>query len=217
MTDRRLIAEEARVFFDGLWRRGDPWDLEGSKFEQERYAHLLRILDTRRYARLLELGCGSGAFTRLLCRAADHVVALDISPTAIARAKGAGIDPFVVDFREANIMEYDVRPEGPWDLVVMSETIYYLGWLYSFFEVGWLARELYEATADDGRLMIANTCGGVKDYLLRPWLIRTYHDLFLNVGYRLETEETFRGTKNSVDLEVLISLFVKKPGNAASE
>ena len=56
---------------------------------------------------------------------------------------------------------------------------------------------------------MANTQSGVKDYLTRPWLVRTYRDLFLNVGYRLEAEENFHGKKNGVDLEVLISLFAK--------
>ena len=48
-------------------------------------------------------------------------------------------------------MEYDVKAEGPWDLVVFSETIYCLGWLYPLFDVGWLRLEpLAEATSGAG-------------------------------------------------------------------
>jgi hypothetical protein len=60
---------------------------------------------------------------------------------------------------------------------------------------------------------MANTCGGVQDYLLLPWIIRTYHNLFVNVGYELETEKIFRGRKDSADIDVLISVF-KKPEEA---
>jgi hypothetical protein len=60
-----------------------------------------------------------------------------------------------------------------------------------------------------GQLLLANCYGGVDDYLMRPALIHTYRDLFLNVGYRIKTEETFRGTKNGVDIDVLITLFEK--------
>ena len=88
-------------------------------------------------------------------------------------------------------MDFPVRAKGPWDLIIMSETIYYLGWLYSFFDVGWFAAELLAATRTGGRFLMANTCGGVNDHLLSPWLIRTYRDLFLNVGYHLESEELF--------------------------
>ena len=112
-------------------------------------------------------------------------------------------------------MEYDPAEEGPWDLVVLSETIYYLGWLYSFFDVAWLSFQLFSATRHGGRLLLANTFGGVEDYLLRPWVVRTYRDLFLNVGYRLESEEVFRGVKSGADIEVLFSLF-EAPTRAAT-
>lgn len=208
-TGRVLIDRTARDFFERLWAQGDPWKLESSEFEQQRLARLLATLDGRRYERSLEIGCGRGAFTRDLARIADQIVALDIAPTAITRARTIAVGPGIADFRLANIMEYDVRAEGPWDLVVMSETIYYLGWLYPFFDLGWLASELFASTRPGGRLLLANTEGGCEDALLLPWLIRTYRDLFVNVGYDVETEELFCGTKHGVDLRVLISLFAK--------
>ena len=210
MSERTVITQKAQAFFDDLWKRGDPWKLETSEFEQAKYERVIGILGGRHYSRALEIGCGAGAFTRFLAQVADQTVALDISPTAIARAQATvGFDS--IDFRVANVMDYDPRAEGPWDLVVMNETIYYLGWLYSFFDVAWLAAELFAATRDEGQVLMANTCGGVEDYLLRPWIIRTYHDLFLNVGYQLDSEEIFRGTKDGADIEVIISLFGKPP------
>jgi SAM-dependent methyltransferase len=205
-NDHREIHRKAEAFFEELWKRGDPWSLETSAFESTKYERQLDVLRDRRYRRALEIGCGNGCFTRRLAGIADHVVALDISSRAIDQARaatGAG----AVEFRVANIMDSDLRAEGSWDLIVMSETIYYLGWLYSFFDVAWLAGEIFAATGDHGRLLMANTCGGVEDYLLRRWIIRTYHDLFLNVGYRLAYQETFRGIKDGAEFEVLISLF----------
>jgi SAM-dependent methyltransferase len=212
MTDRTGAGQKATEFFEELWKRGDPWELDTSDFERQRHARLLEAIAGRRYARALEIGCGSGSFTRLLTRVADRVIALDISPTAIACARAGcrDLDTGRVEFRVADIMEYDPTPEGPWDLVILSETIYYLGWLYSFFDVAWLAYQLCEATRDGGRVLLANTCGGVEDYLLRPWVVRTYRDLFLNVGYGLESEDVFRGVKSGAQIEVLISCFVRR-------
>jgi hypothetical protein len=42
-----------------------------------------------------------------------------------------------------------------------------------------------------------------------PWLTRTYWSLLRNVGYHLEVEEVFRGTKYGVTIEVLMSLLSK--------
>jgi SAM-dependent methyltransferase len=210
MIERNSVSQKAHAFFEELWRRGDPWEFETSDFEQRRCARLCSILAGRRYANALEIGCGAGFFTRFLAPVADRVVALDISKTAIERAEAIQPRPGFIDFRIANIMEYDVRAEGPWDLVILSDTIYFLGWLYSFFEVGWLAMEIFAATRNGGCLLLPNCFGGPEDYLMRPSFIRTYRDLFINVGYQVKTEEIFRGAKNATEIEVFISLLEKK-------
>jgi SAM-dependent methyltransferase len=214
---REDLQHKAETFFENVWQRGDPWEFETSEFEQTKYARQLALLGGRRYTRALELGCGAGAFTRFLTRQADQVVALDISPTAIARASTLEVSRAVVDFRVANIMEYDLSDEGPWDLVVLSDTICYLGWLYSFFEIGWFASQIFAATSDGGHLLLANTLGvldNIDDILFQPWLIRSYQALFLNLGYRLEAEEIFRGTKHAASVDVLISVLAKGPATA---
>jgi hypothetical protein len=78
--------------------------------------------------------------------------------------------------------------------------------------VAWLASELHAATRAGGRLLMANTCGGVDDHLMHPWIIRTYRDLFVNVGYELTSEKTFSGVKQGAQLDVLISLFTRRIG-----
>jgi SAM-dependent methyltransferase len=205
--DRERAGEKAREFFDNLWSKGDPWNIETSEVTQRTHARLISLLEGRRYPRALEIGCGAGVFTRRLAGIADFVLALDVAPAAIEQARAGEIGPATVEFRVANIMQHDVRAEGPWDLVVMTEMIYLVGWLYSFFDVAWLASELFGATADDGYLVLANT--RMDQPLLLPWIIQTYHDLFRNVGYAAVTEELLRGTKDGVDLEILISVFQK--------
>ncbi len=214
MSQREVIHQKAQAFFEDLWKRGDFWELEGSEFEHAKYARQLALVERRRYTRVLEIGCGAGCFTRQLAPLADRVIALDIAPTAIARARDAECEPGNVEFRVANVMESDLESEGLWDLIVMSETIYYLGWLHSFFDVACLAARLFGATKPGGWLLTANSFGGGEDYLLHPFVIRTYRDLFVNVGYQVEAEEIFCGNKNGADLEVLISLFVKSTEEA---
>lgn len=207
MHDREGTNEKARGFFDEIWRDGDFWQLETSEFECDKYSRQIKLLGDRHYGRVLEIGCGSGYFSRLLTALADKVVALDVSSLAIARARALSTDAERIDFRVVNAMEFDPVGEGPWDLIVMSETIYYLGWLYSFFDVAWLAVKFLRATHVGGRLLMANTCGGTEDYLLYPPIIKTYRDLMLNVGYRLEVEDLFHGSKDGHELSALICLF----------
>jgi predicted TPR repeat methyltransferase len=212
MTEREVIDHQVRTFMNSLWERGDFWDIETSEYERERCSHLLRMIDGKRYGRVLEIGCGAGYLTRRLAPLAEQLVALDISQAAIDRARARGGGTAAVDFRVANIMDYKPRADGPWDLVVFSDTMCYLGWLYPFFDVAWVAVQLFEATRDGGQLLLANSMGEGDDWLLRPWLIRTYRDLFVNVGFAIEAEEIFKGTKKGVDFEVLMTLYAKAPG-----
>jgi SAM-dependent methyltransferase len=209
MTDRERLGEKAFEFSEGLWRRGDVWEFDTSEFERAKRVRLIEILDGARYPRALELGCGAGHFTRLLARLADHVVAFDIAPSAIARARAAEASPTTIDYRVGNAMEYGWRADGPWDLVVMNETICYLGWLYPFFDIAWFASEIHAAIRPGGRFLMANSMDAHYDKLLLPFVIRTYRDLVLNVGCRLVREEIFSGTKHDVRFDVLISLFEK--------
>ncbi len=219
MTERHLISQKMREHYETVWQAGDAWGFETSEFEQARYAHQLEVLAGQRYERALEIGCGSGCFTRRLASIADRVVALDIAEAAIERARvqAAGAGPGTVEFRVADAMHFDPHAEGPWDLVVLSETMYCLGWLYPFFDIAWFACQLFNATRAGGRLLLTNTYGQEeKDWLLQPWLIDTYRDLFRNVGYRLENEDVFRGTKDGVAFEILLSLFHKSPSGVGT-
>lgn len=212
MSERALIGQKAQQWCDELWQRGDPWSFETSDYEQARCERLLALLSGRRYHRALEIGCGSGYFTQFLAGIVESIVAFDIAPSAIARARALRADlPAAVEFRVANAMDYEWRADGPWDLVVCSDTIHYLGWLYPFFDVAWFTAELFAATRSGGCLLLSNSMVEIEteDKLLRPYFARTYRDLCRNVGYRLESEEVFRGTKNGVDFEILMSRFMK--------
>ena len=213
MADREQAGEKARRFFEDIWAKGDYWDLEGSPFEAAKYARQLELLAGRRYGRVLEIGCGGGVFTRSLAGIADRVLGLDVSPAAIERARAGGTAGGVIEYRAVNVMEYDPSADGPFDLIVMSETIYYLGWLYPMFDVAWLAAVLFDATADRGRFLMNNTDGGISSYLHRHWILRTYRDLFVNVGYTLTGEDTFKGNKDGVELAATTWLYEKPAGS----
>ena len=209
-TDRQAIGRTMRSHYEAVWEAGDAWSFETSEYEQQRYDFQIAMLAPRRYASTLEIGCGSGCFTRRLAAVSDRILALDIASAAIERARAQAApaaESGSIEFRVANIMDVDVAAEGSWDLVVFSETIYCLGWLYPMFDVALLAASLRDAIHPGGRLLLANTYGADNDWLLRPWLIDTYRDLFRNVGFGLEREEVFSGLKDGIDMKVLMSLF----------
>lgn len=216
MIDREKTDAEARTWFDKLWADGDPWDLEASPYERAKYEAQIALLDAdrgpgRQYGKALEIGCAAGAFTRRLAPRCDTVLGIDIAQPAIATARERSTDTNA-SYEVANAMEWqNPLREGQWDLIVCAETLCYLGWLYPFFDVAWFARCLYDGTKPGGRLLLANTCGGTQDWLLKPWVIRSYHDLFCNVGFVPLQQEVFRGEKKDTQIEALVWLLERGP------
>jgi predicted TPR repeat methyltransferase len=203
-------SQRARDHYDGVWSVGDTWQFESSEFEQRKYHRQIELISDRRYLRAMELGCGAGAFTRMLAPHTDRLLAIDVAPAAIERARGMASVPPNVEFVAQDIMKLDRHAGGPWDLIVMSETICCLGGLYTCFDVGWLASDLLAATAVGGRFLMVNTMNAQSiEYLLRPWLVYTYRDLFLHVGFELEHEETLKGEKHGLTYKSLLSLYQK--------
>lgn len=65
----------------------DPWNFERSRFEQERMQSLFETIKTLPHETILEVGCAEGLFTAQLETIARQVVAIDVSATALSRAK----------------------------------------------------------------------------------------------------------------------------------
>ena len=112
-------------YFDELYSADpDPWGFRTSAYEQEKYGATLAALGRTRYRSALEVGCSIGVFTRLLAPRCDRLVAIDASDVALTDARRACGDLAHVEF--ARRMIPAGWPVGPFDLVILSEVLYYL-------------------------------------------------------------------------------------------
>lgn len=108
--------------FEAKYRAdADPWDFDTSPYERERHARTVAALGGERFVRALELGASSGALTAGLAPLCDALVALEPAPTAAAALRKRVPSVQVVQ----GAVPEDV-PDGPFDLIVASEVLYYL-------------------------------------------------------------------------------------------
>jgi SAM-dependent methyltransferase len=113
-----------REYFENLYEQlPDPWGFETSPYERKKYERTLGVLQGRRYQRALEVGCSIGVFTVKLAPLCDEVLAVDVSERAVAAARErlAGFPHVRVERRGLP----EDTPEGPFDLIVASEVLYY--------------------------------------------------------------------------------------------
>jgi cyclopropane fatty-acyl-phospholipid synthase-like methyltransferase len=113
-----------REYFEGLYEASDdPWDFSTSDYEREKYRHTLEALGGRRFGRALEVGCSIGVFTAMLAPCCGELLAVDASERAVALARERLASASNVRVERRTMPEE--TPEGPFDLIVVSEVLYY--------------------------------------------------------------------------------------------
>jgi predicted TPR repeat methyltransferase len=114
-----------REYFEGLYAESkDPWDYESSDYEQRKYQKTLQALGGRRFTRALEVGSSIGVFTELLAPLCDELIALDLSERAVAAARQRLSGHEQVRVQRRGVPEE--MSEGPFDLILASEVLYFL-------------------------------------------------------------------------------------------
>lgn len=186
---------------DRVFGRGaDPYRYDASPYEVARLEGMARALAGRRYPKALEVGAAEGHFTRRLAAMSDRVMALELSPVALARARAATAG-LPVDFEETDVRAWNGRG-GPFDAVVLGEVLYYLDkpLVQGEFEealgliAGWVA--------PGGRLLLAHGFADEAERARRVF----YRERFEARGFRLVSETVVSAKDGDITPSSLISL-----------
>jgi SAM-dependent methyltransferase len=116
------------AYFDRMYAHShDPWGLAHSAYERRRHAIMLALLPYQQYRHAFEPGCSIGVLTEQLTYRSRHVTAIDVAPAALEgasrRLRADGRREQVTLLHRSFDMPW---PQGPFDLVVLSELCYYL-------------------------------------------------------------------------------------------
>ena len=147
-------------YFNALYTADpDPWNFAASQYEQAKYTLTLNAMPKPRYRSALEVGCSIGVLTRLLASRCDAVLAIDAAPTPLVEARDRCADLPGVRFEQMFVPEQ--WPEGVFDLILLSEVVYYL----SREDVGRLATSVTRSLAPDSSVILVHWTGST-DYPL---------------------------------------------------
>jgi SAM-dependent methyltransferase len=113
-------------YFEAMYRGApDPWGFAERWYERRKYAVSLALLPAERYHRGFEPACSVGVFSRLLAPRCDALLSCDVAAAAVAAAAERTSDLPAVQVEQREIPRQ--WPPGRFDLIVLSEVLYYFG------------------------------------------------------------------------------------------
>lgn len=137
----------------------DPWGFTSRWYEQRKYQVTMAALSAPRYRRAFEAGCSIGVLSEQLASRCEQLLAVDLSDKAVQiaaeRLKTAGgqaiaeTRDFVADW-----------PPGSFDLIVLSEVLYYL----DHAQLDAVIAHASAALTDDGELIAVHWRWPVEEY-----------------------------------------------------
>ena len=134
----------------------DPWGFESSPYERSKHADTLAALGGRRFRNAIELGCSIGVMTAALAGCCDTVLAIDLSATALARARSRCAALPRVSFVQAVLPAgLPPLPSHGCDLAVVSELLYFL----APDDIDRLMAGVLAACAPDAVVLLVNWTG----------------------------------------------------------
>ena len=140
----RIATEIQHGRFLAQHGAGEIWNWEGPAGKL-RFARRVKMLSNHLRAGMsvLELGCGTGYFTRELARSGADVVAVDVSPELLEIAKAdCPAENVRYEIQNAWAMSY---PDAHFDSVVGSSVLHHL-------EIKEALREIYRVLKVDGTI-----------------------------------------------------------------
>jgi trans-aconitate methyltransferase len=155
MSESRQTLRPA--YFDALYAADpDPWKFAASPYERDKYALTLDAIPKPRYRSALEVGCSIGVLTRSLASRCDGLVAIDAAQTPLVEASRRCANLPDVRFEQMFVPEQ--WPDGDFDLILLSEVIYYL----SRDDVGRLAARVAFSTTEGGSVILVHWTGATN-------------------------------------------------------
>lgn len=111
-------------YFAAQYRTGaDPWSLATRWYERRKYALTIAALPKERYRRAFEPGCSVGVLSARLAACCDELVSWDREQAAVTAARDR-----LGDAAHARVEQRAIPgdwPDADFDLIVLSEILYY--------------------------------------------------------------------------------------------
>jgi 2-polyprenyl-3-methyl-5-hydroxy-6-metoxy-1,4-benzoquinol methylase len=200
LRESRLSSKD--VIDEDFLKSNDPWNYETNPQEQERFSNQTAILDQarggRQFQSALEIGCAEGLYTEVIAARCASLLVLDVSPTALARARAR-----CQWSEQVRFTPFDLRSDsipGTFDLIVLAGVLEYFSSPATFRRI---RKKLTAALKPGGYLLLETTRVNpvVENALWARYLIRgKWINDFIAQDPSLEVTSSFLAEKYAITL-----------------
>ncbi|WP_298141919.1 SAM-dependent methyltransferase [uncultured Acinetobacter sp.] len=130
-----------QLYFDEIYaNKDDPWGYEQRWYEQRKRHICLSVLLKPHYQQALEIGCSNGVFSEALAARCDQLLCLDGHFKAVDLARQRLAAYSHVEVQQAWVPTQ--LPHQSFDLIIVSEILYYLDTVALDEVMTWLNKHL---------------------------------------------------------------------------
>ena len=218
-------------YFDALYNGNtDPWQYQTRWYEKRKRDMCLAILPQSQYKHGIELGCGNGMLSELLAQRCQALVSIDGNHQAVQLAKARlselphakviqGVIPNSLLTLENTLLDtYPLSSdtptrESPFDLIVISEILYYLSPNDIDTVITWTQQNL----AIGGTLLCCHWRYAIEGFSMTG---ETVHQR-LHYAFNAENNEkhlvAFNHQSQIVDSDFLLDTWQRSPDSVAMQ
>lgn len=172
-----------RLNMDKLYRKANPWGRNDYIGDID---SAVSLVSDQRYENCLDVGTGLGHYAERAAKFCDNVLAIDISPLAIDRAKSRLSNAPNITFKTANIRDFDTKTQ--FDLIILGDILYYLGDMRFPIEFNTLGKHIASLIAPRGHILMSNFVSPNRT----ESSFTGYVSLFASEGFALKTQKIFK-------------------------
>jgi SAM-dependent methyltransferase len=142
------------AYFEAMYAADpDPWRFRTSAYEAAKYSATVGAIADRRYRSALEVGCSIGVLSQAIAPLCDAFLGLDIAEAPLVEARARSLA--LPQARFARMAVPGDWPEGGFDLILLSEVLYFL----SNEDIAATAAHVRRSLLPGGRVLLVNWIG----------------------------------------------------------
>ena len=218
-------------YFDALYNGNtDPWQYQTRWYEKRKRDMCLAILPQSQYNNAIELGCGNGVLSELLAQRCQALVSIDGNYQAVQLAKARlsalphvkviqGVIPNrLLTLKNALSDTYPLSSdtptgESPFDLIVISEILYYLSPNDIDMVITWTQQNL----AIGGTLLCCHWRYAIDGFVMTGETVHQRLQHAFNTENNDKRQIAFTHQSQLIDSDFLLDTWQRSPDSVAMQ